>query len=96
MNSFAASVSNSTEMNDLSILVKQDSQATDECENEPRGLRILEDFHKLYENCIEKIDQESGAESDRVSVSSIWYQTFRVIVISSLAFLSCYVKCSKL
>jgi len=62
MNSFAASVCSSTEMNDISILVKQDSQATDE--NEPCGLRILEDFHKLYEGCIKKIDQESGAESD--------------------------------
>ncbi|KAH0945775.1 hypothetical protein HN011_007548 [Eciton burchellii] len=64
MNSFAASVCSSTEMNDISILVKQDSQATDE--NEPCGLRILEDFHKLYEGCIKKIDQESGAESDRI------------------------------
>jgi len=69
MNSFAASVCSSTEMNDISILVKQDSQATDE--NEPCGLRILEDFHKLYEGCIKKIDQESGAESDRICVSSI-------------------------
>lgn len=62
-------------MDDATIpLVKRDQscQATDESTGEPcgetEGLRILNEFRKLYESRIEKIDRESGGESDRVSM----------------------------
>ncbi|EZA51653.1 hypothetical protein X777_08837 [Ooceraea biroi] len=56
------------------MLVKRDQncQAADENAGEPcgetGGLRILDDFRKLYESRIEKIDRESAGESDRVSM----------------------------
>ncbi|XP_026824935.1 sporulation-specific protein 15 [Ooceraea biroi] len=59
---------------DVSMLVKRDQncQAADENAGEPcgetGGLRILDDFRKLYESRIEKIDRESAGESDRVSM----------------------------
>lgn len=79
MHSVAASSQSSANVNDVSILVKRDQtcqvtdESTDEQCGETEGLRILDDFRKLYESRIEKIDRESGDESDRVSVSDIIY-----------------------
>lgn len=82
MCSISGGLSSSADTDDVTIpLVKRDQscQATDESTGEPcgetEGLRILDEFRKLYESRIEKIDQESGGEgSDRVSVSSISYR----------------------
>jgi len=66
----------STDIGDILTSVKRDRdcQATDVGTGEPcgetEGLRILDKFRKLYESRIERIDRESGGESDRVSVSS--------------------------
>lgn len=80
MHSVSACLSSSADVDDATIpLVKRDQscQATDESTGEPcgetEGLRILNEFRKLYESRIEKIDRESGGESDRVSVSSVSY-----------------------
>ncbi|XP_029668885.1 GRIP and coiled-coil domain-containing protein 2-like isoform X1 [Formica exsecta] len=81
MYSISAGLSSSADVDDVTIpLVKRDQscQATDESTGEPcgetEGLRILDEFRKLYESRIEKVDQETGGESDRVSVSSISYR----------------------
>ncbi|XP_025268195.1 rootletin isoform X2 [Camponotus floridanus] len=75
MHSVSACLSSSADVDDVTIpLVKRDQscQATDESTGEPcgetEGLRILNEFRKLYESRIEKIDRESGGESDRVSM----------------------------
>lgn len=72
MHSVSACLSSSVDVDDVTIpLVKRDQscQATDEITGEPcgetEGLRILDEFRKLYESRIEKIDRESGDESDR-------------------------------
>ncbi|KAL6439318.1 hypothetical protein ACFW04_003883 [Cataglyphis niger] len=75
MYSINAGLSSSADVDDVTIpLIKHDQscQATDESTGEPcgetEGLRILDEFRKLYESRIEKIDQESSGESDRVSM----------------------------
>lgn len=74
MHSISASLSGSTDMN-VSTLVKRDQNckvienSTGEPCGEIAGLRILDEFRKLYESRIAKIDGESGGEFDRVSVS---------------------------
>lgn len=77
MHSISASLSGSTSVN-VSTLVKRDQNCktidnTGEPCGETEGLRILDEFRKLYESRIEKIDGESGAEFDRVSVSNIFF-----------------------
>ncbi|XP_032683902.1 reticulocyte-binding protein 2-like isoform X2 [Odontomachus brunneus] len=72
MHSISASLSGSTDVN-VSTLVKRDQncKAIDNSTGEPcgetEGLRILDEFRKLYESRIEKIDGESGGDFDRVS-----------------------------
>ncbi|XP_025157835.1 centromere protein F isoform X2 [Harpegnathos saltator] len=71
MDSISASLSDSTDM-DVSTLVKQDQNykainSTGELCGETEGLRILDEFRKLYESRIKKIDGESRGEFDRVS-----------------------------
>ncbi|CAL1676645.1 unnamed protein product [Lasius platythorax] len=77
MHSVSAGLSSSSgaDVDDVTIpLVKRDQscQAIDEGTGEPcgetEGLRILDEFRKLYEGRIEKIERESGGESDRVSM----------------------------
>ncbi|XP_028045722.1 interaptin isoform X1 [Monomorium pharaonis] len=77
MHSVNASLSNSSDVSDVvpTSLVKrdEDGRAVDmgtevPCGSETDGLRILDEFRKLYESRIEKIDRESGGESDRVSM----------------------------
>lgn len=98
MHSIATNLSSSAGVNDVSMLVKQNQncQATNMSAGKPcgEGLRILDDFRKLYESRIEKIEKEPGGESDRVSVSSVYYycgscDSYRFPI---LAFL-CYFKC---
>lgn len=77
MHSVSASLPSSTDVSQVPTpLVKrdQDCRTADvgtgmPC-GETNGLRILDEFRKLYESRIEKIDRESGDESDRISVSS--------------------------
>lgn len=71
-------------MSDVPTLVKRDQDGraadvgTDVPCGETEGLRILDEFRKLYESRIEKIDREPGGESDRISVSDsfvcVYYQ----------------------
>ncbi|KMQ91619.1 early endosome antigen 1-like protein, partial [Lasius niger] len=78
MHSVSAGLSSSSgaDVDDVTIplTVKRDQscQAIDEGTGEPcgetEGLRILDEFRKLYEGRIEKIERESGGESDRVSM----------------------------
>lgn len=76
MHSVSASLPSTTDVSDVSTLVKRDQDcraATDvdtggEPCGETEGLRILDEFRKLYESRIEKIDREPGGESDRVSM----------------------------
>lgn len=66
-------------MTDVPTSVKRDQDCravgmdTDEPCGETESLRILDEFRKLYENRIEKIDRESDGASDRVSVSNTLY-----------------------
>lgn len=75
MHSVSADLPSCTNASDVSTLVKrdQDCRAVDVSTDEPCGetesLRILDEFRKLYERRIEKIDRESDGDSDRVSVS---------------------------
>lgn len=78
MHSISASLSDSTDVNvSTSIKRDQNCKAIDNSTGEPcgetEGLRILDEFRKLYESRIEKIDGESGGDFDRVSVSSIYF-----------------------
>ncbi|KAL0121083.1 hypothetical protein PUN28_008659 [Cardiocondyla obscurior] len=74
MHSVGASLSSSTKASDVSTLIKRAQVCgaadvdTDEPCGETEGLRILDEFRKLYESRIEKIDRESDDESDRVSM----------------------------
>lgn len=104
MYSISAGLSSSADVDDVTIpLVKRDQscQATDESTGEPcgetEGLRILDEFRKLYESRIEKVDQETGGESDRVSVSSISYRNgIRFMhAVSFDSFVSSFVRYSK-
>ena len=74
MHSVSFSLPSSTDISDVPTLVKRDPncRTVDDGESygETEGLRILDEFRKLYETRIEKIDQESIDDSDRVSVSS--------------------------
>ncbi|KAL6260134.1 hypothetical protein P5V15_007671 [Pogonomyrmex californicus] len=73
MHSVSASLSSTTDVNDVP-LVKQDQNCraidvgTGESCGETKSLHILDEFRKLYESRIEKIDRESSGESDRVSM----------------------------
>lgn len=75
MHSVSASLPSSTDVSQVPTpLVKrdQDCRTADvgtgmPC-GETNGLRILDEFRKLYESRIEKIDRESGDESDRISM----------------------------
>ncbi|XP_014479205.1 PREDICTED: centromere-associated protein E-like isoform X2 [Dinoponera quadriceps] len=73
MHSISASLSGSANVS-ISTLAKRDQncKAIDNSTGEPcgetEGLRILDEFRKLYESRIEKIDGESGGEFDRVSM----------------------------
>lgn len=70
MHSVSANLPNSTDVTDVPTSVNQDCRAvdTDEPSGETESLRILDEFRKLYENRIEKIDRESDGDSDRVSM----------------------------
>ncbi|XP_011066549.1 PREDICTED: uncharacterized protein PFB0765w-like [Acromyrmex echinatior] len=72
MHSVSFSLPSSTDMSDVPTLVKRDPdcRTVDDGESygETEGLRILDEFRKLYETRIEKIDQESIDDSDRVSM----------------------------
>lgn len=107
MHSVSACLSTSTDVDDATIpLVKHDQscQATDESTGEPcgetEGLRILDEFRKLYESRIEKIDRESDSESDRISVSRVSYRNgirfmHAALLDSFFASFVRYFKCSK-
>lgn len=74
MHSVSASPSNSTDVNVPALIDNRDPdfEAIDVRSNgETEGLRILDEFRKLYESRIEKVDRQSGGESDRVSVSNV-------------------------
>lgn len=109
MHSVSAGLSSSSgaDVDDVTIpLVKRDQscQAIDEGTGEPcgetEGLRILDEFRKLYEGRIEKIERESGGESDRVSVSSVSYRNGIALHAASFdsffASFVRYLKCSEL
>ncbi|XP_024875177.1 sporulation-specific protein 15-like [Temnothorax curvispinosus] len=75
MHSVSASLPSSTDVSDGPGLVKRDQDiqdcraadvGTDGPCGETEGLRILDEFRKLYESRIEKIDRESGGDPDRV------------------------------
>lgn len=111
MHSIGAGLSSSSaDGDDVTIpLIKRDEscQAIDESTGEPcgetEGLRILDEFRKLYEGRIEKIDRETGGEtSDRVSVSSVSYRngialhdvSFDSLLASSVRYFMFDIKCS--
>ncbi|XP_018398230.1 PREDICTED: myosin-11-like [Cyphomyrmex costatus] len=71
MYSISSNLSSSTDASDVPT-VKRDPDCRTADVGEPcgeiEGLRILDEFRKLYESRIEKIDQESIGDSDRVSM----------------------------
>lgn len=77
MHSISASLSGSTDVNVPTLAKREQNckaidKSTGETCGETEGLRILDEFRKLYESRIEKIDGESGGEFDRVSVSNVY------------------------
>lgn len=92
MHSVSACLSSSTDVSNVSTLVKcdQDCRAADVDTREPCGetesLRILDEFRKVYESRIEKIDRESDGESDRVSVSSSFVISLHLLSIQAILF----------
>lgn len=72
MHSVSSSLPSSTDVSNVPTLVKRDpdcrtADVGESC-GETEGLRILDEFRKLYESRIEKIDRESIGDSDRVSM----------------------------
>ncbi|XP_011872886.1 PREDICTED: protein NETWORKED 1D-like isoform X2 [Vollenhovia emeryi] len=80
MHSVSASPPSSTDVSDVPSVKRDrscraaDAGADDEPCGETDGLRILDEFRKLYESRIEKIDRESAGESDqmKLQVMSDW------------------------
>ncbi|KYN34259.1 hypothetical protein ALC56_11366 [Trachymyrmex septentrionalis] len=72
MHSVSFSLPSSTDVSDVPTLIKRDPDCrtvdVGESYGETEGLRILDEFRKLYETRIEKIDQECIGDSDRVSM----------------------------
>ncbi|XP_018053849.1 PREDICTED: synaptonemal complex protein 1-like [Atta colombica] len=67
MHSISSSLPSSMDVSDVPTLVKRDPDCRT-VDGETEGLRILDEFRKLYETRIEKIDRESIGDSDRVSM----------------------------
>jgi len=89
MHSVSGSLSSSAGVNDATTLIKrnQNNQTTNESTDElscgeTRGLHILDEFRKLYESRIEKVDRISDAESDRVSVNMTKFLLFYSILFT--------------
>lgn len=81
MHSLGASSPSSTSLNiSTSADREQKCKAIDKITGEPcgetKGLRILDEFRRLYEGRMEKIDRESDGESDRSSVPSVYMSSF--------------------
>lgn len=81
----------STDVSNVPTLVKRDpdcrtADVGESC-GETEGLRILDEFRKLYESRIEKIDRESIGDSDRVSVSSSFVISLHLLPILFVLFI---------
>jgi len=78
------------DVSDVPTLVKRDPDCRTvdgESYGETEGLRILDEFRKLYETRIEKIDRESIGDSDRVSVSNSFVISSHLLPILFVLFM---------